>query len=1450
MVPDLRYASQLEYMRTLTKPGTLSVNDFRRDFIALNDMAALFPDANGGTGLPDEEIKRAFFGAMPKSWRTSFEAAGYREHTSTLENIADYMKIMEQQHPFEARPARTTTSNAGNNSATNASGNGAHQLSRRNRNNNSRGNRNNGNGRARNQNNSQANSGNASNNTGNRAPSIRPNDTCPLPNHQNHVWYECRLNSRGRHGDDSDRPSNSNSNANGTGNNQGRRFNRGQSNTIEAAEAHYIHNTSNSVHFSSSEDEDVEETEAYCIECFSDTDDSSDDESVHPLVHREEADSDDESEGSDDEDTSIEDSDDNESEDSMPALVPRPSDNLIDHNEFLYEETYIPDEYTAAVRSGPFALSGTAFLEFEAQAMFTSGVDAVFEEAPSPPVFPVRTASATMVPMTIAATKAVNGVPFIKKHIRTLIDHGASHTIINRRMLPKNAPMSKAKTLSFSTTAGSFKTSAHVNLQDFRLPEFNMTRTVKEVKCYVFDNRSVPYDLILGRDFLNQVGIDVRSSTLSCEWLGDSIPFKPGKFLTNYKEYAAITDPPAVKKVEVNATTFTPTKSTVADIDEVCQDQEHLTPKQRAELNEILSKHTELFSGKLGRYPHRKFHIDLKPGTKPYHCKRPYAIPTSQRETVKEELDRQVKIGVLERVYESLWGMPMLCIPKKDGAIRTVDDMRELNKCIQRRVYPLPRLMDMLQRHSGWQYITVLDLTLCYYTYELDDESSWMCVLVTPFGKYRRLRLSMGLSQSPDWAQAAIEEALEDMLHEFLEAFIDDVAVFSKTWEEHLQHLTRVLQRLEANGYTVNPAKCKWAVDNVEWMGHHVTRDGLKPWQPKIQGILDIAPPKTLKQLRAFIGCVNFYRDFWKKRAHIMAPLTALTKVPRKDFAKHWDATAMRAFKATKQMVARDILLAYPDHNKPFVIKTDASDYQLGAVILQDQKPVAMFSRKLNAAQQRYATPDKEAVCIIEVLNNFRDMLYGAHITIETDHRNLAQANFTSQRLLKWRLAVEEFTPNIVYKPGEDNHVADGLSRLPLISEEEQTDHAPDESQDLLHQVLVYYPEAVDHFPLDFPSLVQSQLNDPSIQEKLQAGAYQTTNFSGFDLATKLINNDPRIVVPEALHDAAVHWYHVILGHVGQERLTQTLQAHLHFPGLKDKVKSFVETCDDCQRYKNNNRGYGHLPPRDDYGAPFEEVLLDHVGPWTIDVPDLGRLTFHALTIMDAASALIELVRVDALDGEATSLAFENTWLARYPRPTRAVYDAAGCFHGPAFQLTLTRESITPVPITVKNPQSNAIVERAHLTIGDMLRSFQSTNTPDNVGSAIELVDTILASAQRAMRSSIHKSMGISPGAAVFGRDMLLNLPVVVHFDRINQRRQAIADRNNALENRRRRHKNYNIGDEVLILAHNPTKMGARANGPFTITQVHVNGTVTIQRRPNVFERINIRRLKPYIRRV
>jgi hypothetical protein len=284
-----------------------------------------------------------------------------------------------------------------------------------------------------------------------------------------------------------------------------------------------------------------------------------------------------------------------------------------------------------------------------------------------------------------------------------------------------------------------------------------------------------------------------------------------------------------------------------------------------------------------------------------------------------------------------------------------------------------------------------------YYTFELDDEAKELCAICTPFGNYQYNRLPMGIKQSPDIAQEIMESILRDCSD--TEVYIDDIGVFEqKSWSDHLNSLYKVLTILQENNFTVNPRKCEWAVQETDWLGYWLTPEGIQPWKKKVDPVLALLPPTTPKELRSFIGSVNFYRDMFRKRSHILAPLT--DQSGKRNIK--WTSECQEAFDQIKAILTKEAFLKYPDHNRPFHIYTDASDYQMGSVIIQDKRPVAFFSRKLNSAQKNYTTGEKEILSIVETLKEYKTMLFGCpELHIYTDHKNLTFSNFQTQRVLR-----------------------------------------------------------------------------------------------------------------------------------------------------------------------------------------------------------------------------------------------------------------------------------------------------------------------------------------------------------------------------------------------------------------------------------------------------------------
>jgi hypothetical protein len=271
-----------------------------------------------------------------------------------------------------------------------------------------------------------------------------------------------------------------------------------------------------------------------------------------------------------------------------------------------------------------------------------------------------------------------------------------------------------------------------------------------------------------------------------------------------------------------------------------------------------------------------------------------------------------------------------------------------------------------------------------YYTIRLDPKAVEIFTIIFPWGKYSYMRLPIGFAGSADIFQAEMMDLVESL--EYVGAYIDDLLVITKgTLEDHLENLREVLRRLRDAGLKVNAAKSFFCTHKIEYIGYILARGGIKPQQKKVQAILAINPPNNVKELRKFLGMVQYYRDMWAKRSEMLAPLSDLvgecgeTKTTRKNKVKkrpwHWDSIHQTAFDNVKTTVAKEVVLAYPDFSKQFEIYIDASTKQLGAVITQDNRPIAFFSRKLSEAQSKYTFTELELLAIVETLKEFNGVV-------------------------------------------------------------------------------------------------------------------------------------------------------------------------------------------------------------------------------------------------------------------------------------------------------------------------------------------------------------------------------------------------------------------------------------------------------------------------------------------
>ncbi len=542
--------------------------------------------------------------------------------------------------------------------------------------------------------------------------------------------------------------------------------------------------------------------------------------------------------------------------------------------------------------------------------------------------------------------------------------------------------------------------------------------------------------------------------------------------------------------------------------------------------------------------------------------------------------------------------------------MRTISDFRELNKRIVCKPYPIPKISTTLQELEGFTYATTLDLNMGYYTVRLDPTAAKMCTIIFPWGKYLYQRLPIEFAGSADIFQAEMGNLMAAL--EYVRVYIDNLLVITKSsHDDHLGKLEQVFIRLRDAGLKINAAKSFFCAQETEYLGYILTKGGIKPQPQKVQAILALNPPKSVKELRCFLGMVQYYRDIWTKRSEMLAPLTDLvgecgeTKATKKNGTKKkpwkWESIHQQAFDDVKATVAKEVVLAYPDFTKPFDIYTDASTTQLGAVITQGNRPILLFSRKLSETQSKYSVTEIKLLAIVEILKEFRGMLWGQIIKVYTDHKNLTHdtLGLTSDRVYRWQLLLEEFAPKIVYIKGIHNSVADTISRLdynPKVNWNSEFNYSTfgvpakgetstqwktflklwqsynehnqgNTTQECnLNEVFANRSEEEEIFPLTTPEIADAKKADSKLKQCFKRNAVLDKG-----LEVRLVDNtyvvcqDGRMIIPKPLQRHAVLWYHHYLQHPGHTQLEETMKATMYWKGMHSTIQSLTKSCRSCQ---------------------------------------------------------------------------------------------------------------------------------------------------------------------------------------------------------------------------------------------------------------------------------------------
>lgn len=457
----------------------------------------------------------------------------------------------------------------------------------------------------------------------------------------------------------------------------------------------------------------------------------------------------------------------------------------------------------------------------------------------------------------------------------------------------------------------------------------------------------------------------------------------------------------------------------------------YLSKNQRDDVIELIHKYSTLF-GDVPSQTNMLMH-DIEVGQSTPIKQHPYRVNPHKRQAMKDEVKYLVSNGFAVP-SQSPWSSPCLLVPKSDGSFRFCTDFRRVNEVTKADSFPLPRMEDCVDRVGSSRYVTKLDLLKGYWQVPLTARASEVSAFVTPDAFMQYTVMAFGMRNAPATFQRLMYLVLSDVQN--CEVYLDDVVIYSLTWEDHLCTLGSVMERLAKASLTLNLSKCEFAKAVVTYLGKLVGQGQVKPVQAKIEAIVKFPSPINKCDLRRFLGMTGYYRGFCRNFASVVAPLTDLLSTER-EFV--WNETCETAFCSAKDLLCNAPVLQAPNFAVSFSLQVDASANGAGAVLIQAddagiEHPVSYFSKKFNRCQRNYSTIEKEALALLLAIQHFEVYLSsGDHIVVYTDHNPLiflARMSNTNQRLMRWALFLQEFNLDIRYKKGTENIVADALSRV------------------------------------------------------------------------------------------------------------------------------------------------------------------------------------------------------------------------------------------------------------------------------------------------------------------------------------------------------------------------------------------------------------------------------------